>query len=316
MNKHFIWPIHSIRSSIFSLKNIVSESKLEEDLINLYPTGYPVLTSSGRSAIGLILSFFNLNRKNSIGLFPYASHCVIDSVSRICNPILGNVALNEEYRIVYHQWGFVQEFNLNEFCIEDCVDTLCEPGTDLFPGGSSFEIWSLSKIFGISGGGIIWCKNFESSKEIKKIRDNSNYNSEIQSLLKIFSVFSPPLLTYWEGPEASHGKLSFFNLGEINSSIQNIDFYLDDKKRKLGILKKYSYNLSGLIDGRYPSIFPSDIIPSERKFLKWNLSARLRNFSYRVGEEFISKIIFPVPLHFQISNILLERILMELNHSL
>ena len=32
--------------------------------------------------------------------------------------------------------------------IDDCVDTLCEIGTKLFPTSQDFEIWSFPKILG------------------------------------------------------------------------------------------------------------------------------------------------------------------------
>ena len=42
--------------------------------------------------------------------------------------------------------------------IDDCVDSLCEIGTELFPTSNDFEIWSLPKILGTTSGAVLWCK--------------------------------------------------------------------------------------------------------------------------------------------------------------
>ncbi len=152
--KYFIWPETRFVGGLHTLLSLPSVESIEMRLRDFFPTGFPVLCSSGRAALTMALEHSNQNRSDLVGLFPFASHCVIDAVARICTPLFGPTSVNANLRVVYHQWGYVQEYNLPKNTIEDCVDTLCVKGTELFPGGGSFEIWSLPKILGISSGGM------------------------------------------------------------------------------------------------------------------------------------------------------------------
>ena len=90
----------------------------------------------------------NLCRTDIVGIFPYASHCVLDTISRIATPNKLS-ALNRE-NVVYHQWGYVYNNPSISPNIEDAVDSLLTYGRHLFPTGGNFEIWSLPKIFSTS----------------------------------------------------------------------------------------------------------------------------------------------------------------------
>ena len=56
-------------------------------------------------------------------LFPYASHCVINTVSRLTTPV--TYEANATKQICYHQWG-ITSFNEKKPIIEDSVDSLYE----------------------------------------------------------------------------------------------------------------------------------------------------------------------------------------------
>lgn len=93
------------------------------------------------AALALVIALLEseVSRGDLVGVFPYASHCVLDAVSRVATPLSGPTAVAVALRVVYHQWGFVQETDLSKNTIEDCVDTLCVPGAAIFPGGGDLK---------------------------------------------------------------------------------------------------------------------------------------------------------------------------------
>lgn len=299
MNKKksfFLWPKPKLYKSFFYGLNFTSTEKIEEKLFEMFPSGYPVLCSSGRSAIYLILQNLNLQRKNCIGVFPFASHCVINTISRITTPIFGSESLLMNYKIKYHQWGYVQESDFNENTIEDCVDTLCKKGTKLFPGGGSYEIWSLPKIFGITSGSILWCKNKIDSEKIKNLRDNKKHGFS-QWLLRVFSYFQPALYDYWDAREYKTGRTSIFQNGEIMFIINNWDLYVTDRLNKINILWKYSLDYLEKPTNRLPSVIPIHSNLNDNEIVSIGLSAANRYFEKidkNKNRSFIKTIPFPI----------------------
>lgn len=201
MTTYFLWPKAKMHKVFASLYRSVSVSTIEVLLKDMFPSGFPVLCSSGRASLALSLRYSQVERNRLVGVFPYASHCVLDAVSRIGTPS----PVDNPYifiSIFYHQWGFVQEKNLLKNTIEDCVDTLCVPGVALFPGGGNFEIWSLPKILGTSSGGVLWCRDESTAEEIKILRDNQG-GGIIPWVLRLAGIKSTRIHLYWQGAEPS-----------------------------------------------------------------------------------------------------------------
>ncbi|MFA4795182.1 putative PLP-dependent aminotransferase [Leptospira kirschneri] len=307
----FLWPdynpIQSLSRIIYSKKI----SSIEDTLETLFPSGYPVLCSSGRAAIGLALEFLDLKRNDFLGVFPFASHCVLDAVSRYTTPLTGRSSKNTKNRIVYHQWGYVQEYNLPPNTIEDCVDTLCIPGAKLFPAGGMFEIWSLPKILGTSSGGVLWCREEKVASQIKAIRDGRKYSGAIQWYLKLFSYKFPSLLSYWTGVEASNGKLSFLQTGEIHNSLNNWQKFIDDKLKKFKLTKSLTPNWLHVAENRLPSVIPIEISFDQEKLKEWGITTGFRNFVRNVKEQKFVKV-FPLPIHIDVPYNLLKKIVDDL----
>ncbi|OOV47019.1 hypothetical protein B1J93_02220 [Leptospira kirschneri serovar Pomona] len=310
----FLWPdynpIQSLSRIIYSKKI----SSIEDTLETLFPSGYPVLCSSGRAAIGLALEFLDLKRNDFLGVFPFASHCVLDAVSRYTTPLTGRSSKNTKNRIVYHQWGYVQEYNLPPNTIEDCVDTLCIPGAKLFPAGGMFEIWSLPKILGTSSGGVLWCREEKVASQIKAIRDGRKYSGAIQWYLKLFSYKFPSLLSYWTGVEASNGKLSFLQTGEIYNSLNNWQKFIDDKLNRVEIASRLLPSWLKQTPHRIPSNIPIQHTISSEKFAKWGLSSGMRTFEKCIKKKSELIQVFPLPLHFQISLKQFKKMVFELEN--
>ncbi|EKR74323.1 putative PLP-dependent aminotransferase [Leptospira noguchii] len=308
----FLWPdynpIHSLSRVIYSKKISSIESMLE----TFFPSGYPVLCSSGRAAIGLALEFLDLKRNDFLGVFPFASHCVLDVVSRYTTPLTGISSKNTKNRIVYHQWGYVQEYNLPPNTIEDCVDTLCVPGAKLFPAGGMFEIWSLPKILGTSSGGVLWCRDEKVANQMRVIRDSRKYSGTIQWYLKLFSYKFPSLLSYWTGVEAVCGKFGFLQMGELYYALNNWQKFLDDKLNRIEIALELLPSWLKQTSKRVPSNIPVELVISSEKFSEWKLSSGMRTFEKCIKEKSELIQVFPLPLHFQIPLKQFRKIVSEL----
>jgi len=298
---YFIWPESRFIGGMQTLFSMPTIGSIENKLKVYFPSGFPVLSSSGRAAITLALEYSNKKRSDFIGLFPYASHCVVDAVARISTPLFGAASINAEQRIVYHQWGYVQERNLPKNTIEDCVDTLCIKGTELFPGGGSFEIWSLPKIFGISSGGVLWCKDEKAAMEIRKIRDKKN-RVFFQWILRLISKKIPLMYNYWQGAEPLNASLSCWQTGEIMKAIENWDCVVEDRVQKLDLIWPYAFNELQKPRNRLPSVIPLDFPINENEILKVGLTSGFRMFEYINDNSFRKLVkVIPFPIHQDVS---------------
>ena len=103
----------------------------------MFPSGYPVICSSGRVALYIALKELKFDRSKKINLYPYTDHCVISATGRISNPSAYNK--NNKMDVVYHQWGITYSCN-HKPLVEDSVDSLYEKNTSLFANGSNFEV--------------------------------------------------------------------------------------------------------------------------------------------------------------------------------
>ena len=276
----------------------VSSEKIENLLQKMFPSGYPVLCSSGRAAITFALEQSNASRRDLVGLFPYASHCVIDAVSRISTPLSGPTAINADLRIVYHQWGYVQEYNLPLNTIEDSVDTLCVKGTELFPGGGSFEIWSLPKILGTTSGGVLWCKDEKSARSIKSLRDNRK-GGLFQWILRLMSKKNHRIYNYWQGAEVAALNVSRLQTGELYSAVKEWDKIVNDRIKKIDIVWHLAPNWLRKPIMRLPTVVPVIYDIHENLLLEKGLSAGFRMIEQLKGDDGNRKLVkvIPLPVH-------------------
>ena len=304
---YFIWPESRFVGGLHALLSMPSIEAIEAKLRNYFPSGFPVLCSSGRASLTLALEYSNKKRSDLVGLFPYASHCVIDAVARICTPLFGPTSINANLRIVYHQWGYVQEYNLPINTIEDCVDTLCVKGAELFPGGGSFEIWSLPKILGISSGAILWCKDEQAAKKLRKIRDKRK-SGFFQWILRLMSKKIPFIYNYWQGAEPLNPRLSRWQTGEIMKAIENWDYIVKDRINKLNLIWPFALNLLEKPTQRLPTVIPIECFLSEVEILEMGISSgsRMIEIISKNGDRSIIKTI-PLPIYYDIDTDFLKR---------
>lgn len=309
---YFLWPESNVSQALSSTYRLVPVSAIESLLRDMFPTGHPVLCSSGRAALALALVQSGVGRSDLVGVFPYASHCVLDTVSRIATPLSGPTATRATLRVVYHQWGFVQETNLPSNAIEDCVDTLCLPGTTLFPRGGNFEIWSLPKILGTSSGGVLWCRDQETADTIRDIRDQRG-GGLLPWIIRLLGKVYPRAHLYWQGAESDMGCMSRLQTGEVLQAIGNWDAIVTDRVAKLEMV--WPYAVSWLVKplGRLPPVVPVECLFTEQEVSGMGITSGCRMFE-RIntdGGRCLVKVL-PIPIHQDVSTPWLSRALNNL----
>jgi putative PLP-dependent aminotransferase (TIGR04422 family) len=139
--------------------------------------------------------------------------------------------------------------------VEDCVDSLLIPGGKLFPGGGAFEIWSLPKILGTTGGGILWCRTDEVAITLRQIRDNYN-SANILWILRQLGRRSKLIHNFWQGAEASLGRPSRLQTGEILTALNGWALLENDRREKLDLIKFLVPKWLTIASDRLPCVIP------------------------------------------------------------
>lgn len=304
---YFLWPKGNIPTALVSMSALTSVSVIEEQFRSMFPTGYPVLCSSGRAALIFALIFSEVSRNDLVGVFPYASHCVLDAISRIATPLSGTDATTASLRVVYHQWGYVQETNLSPNTIEDCADTLCVPATELFPGGGRFEIWSLPKILGTTSGGVLWCRYEETAIKLRDFR-NKRGGGTFQWLLRLLAGSYPRLYHYWQGAEGASGEVSRLQTGEIIKAIRKWEDFVFDRQKKLEMVLPFAVKWLPSQSNRLPTVVPIDLKLSDSIIREWGISSGFRMIE-RLDCDGTRKLVkvLPVPIHQDVPEPWLEK---------
>ena len=296
---HFLWP--KIQFKLQSIFGSCQSEKIEKRFHQMFPSGHPVLCSSGRVALYIAINEYNLSREDNVKLFPFASHCVISSIARVTNPI--PYKINDKIDIIYHQWGITYEVDYVPL-IEDSVDSLYEINTPLFSQGSNFEIWSLPKILGTTSGGILWCKN---KSDAIKIREKMNHKKGVifSWALRLLSYGYPIFYNLWEGTEKGYKGVSRIQRNEIYFKMNSWSFLIENRKEKLKYFLKYSILKDKEFDGRLPCCIPIKSRINEEQFNSLGLSTGLRNFFH--NSTFLE--VLPLPIHQDVELSFLRKII-------
>jgi putative PLP-dependent aminotransferase (TIGR04422 family) len=307
LQKHFLWPKSSGIGALSQAWRLTSVEHIEDKLSSKFGGGVPVLLSSGRVALYIALLVNKVTRKDLIGTFPFASHCVLDAISRLATPLCINNISEAALRVVYHQWGYVQENHLPSNTIEDCVDTLCTEGTKIFPSGGAFEIWSLPKILGTSSGGILWCKDEVTANQVKQIRD-SRESGLFLWLMRIYG--GEKFNCYWQGAECTYGSVTQFQTGEMLLKLDRWDEIVEKRLINLEIIWPKAISKLVKPTNRLPSVVPILSNCPEPLLSANGLSSGFRMFE-QINEDGkkILKRVLPIPIHQDVSPLWLEKIL-------
>ena len=307
-NQHFLWPKTKIRLKNFFGFNSVK--KLEKRLGKMFPSAFPVVCSSGRVALFIALKESKLDRKKTLKVFPFASHCVINIVGQITSPNYNNNFIDDS-ELIYHQWGYSHKTNMNKL-IEDSVDSLYVPGSNLLSQGGHFEIWSLNKILGSSSGGVLWCKNKDDAERIRK---KIKYTPFVffQWILRIFSLKFLKLYKYWNTAENGYLGISIFQSNEIWNMLNKWDIIIEDRLKKISRLKEYSIIDDLNLNKRLPCVInikPETLSSSDYK----NQVIGIRHFDKNRNSNSTELIkVVPVPIHQDVAIDEINQLISNLN---
>ena len=308
------WPQTNFwRAARYSL-NFPGTNRIEVLLQDMFPSGHPVLLSSGRSALAMALLSIGLRRHDKVNTFPYASHCVLDAISRVSTPT--DRRRNVNLTVLLHQWGYLHHTDSSSLILEDAVDSLVPKGSQLFQCGGMFELWSLPKILGTTSGAILWCNTFESAERIRQIRRSKSHSTILWSL-RLLGYYSRFLYSCWSGAETTQGRPSPFQNGEIIAALKHWDDIVNDRRQKLNAVWPLAPRWLAKPMERLPCVVPVELICNRRgnaKSASLGLTSGLRHFS-RTGSLQAEDMapVLPIPIHQGIQLSELLRITSELS---
>lgn len=227
-----LWPGASRRSVLRSMLRRCSRTEVENLFQQSWPSGTPILLSSGRAALALALRTCGLSRPDVVRLFPYASHCVIESVGRVATPC-APAYHDWDASIHYHQWGY--ERRAVDVDIEDSVDSLYAPGAPLFASNGRFEVWSISKILGSSGGGVLWCQDPDDAARGKQILHSIDGQEGVRWALRAAGLFtrSKAIEGLWAAKESLGGRPTQFLASEVAHEFPKWERLVSDRRARL-----------------------------------------------------------------------------------
>jgi putative PLP-dependent aminotransferase (TIGR04422 family) len=307
---HFLWPRPKRVRALIHAASFTDISEIEQRFSAMFSGGTPVLFSSGRAALVHALLIGGYGRGDKVGVFPFASHCVLDAVSRVATP--AEIGTGTQLNVIFQQWGFIQHHDLTLIDIEDCVDSLLVPGGRLFPGGGGFELWSLPKIVGTTGGAVLWCRSDETALALRQLRDKRQ-GANLLWILRLLGTDSALLHAFWEGAEASYGRPSRLQLGEILVAIQTWKEIVEDRQKKLDLVWPMAPSWLQRPEDRLPCVVPVELSKGADG---GQLSQKL---GLSVGQRMIEKLnvsgnrdlvrVLPIPIHQDISLTRIDQIM-------
>jgi putative PLP-dependent aminotransferase (TIGR04422 family) len=197
-----------------SMPRFASYQNVENFLQSNFTGGYPVLVSSGRSAMSLVIKLFW--QQPTISLFKFASQCVVNAC--LINKVIPTTHLDSKEDVVYNQWGYAASNVNSEIFIEDSCDYFKPLGSEVRKLNSRFEIWSIAKILGTRVGGVIWCKYENDARKLRLERSNLN-SLNPKTILKASLPIFPYFYRYWEFLELKNPTLNKLQIGAIYKSM-------------------------------------------------------------------------------------------------
>lgn len=298
----FLWPQPNPARALIRAARYASLAQVETRLSDLFSGGVPVLFSSGRAALLHALLISGLGRGDRVGVFPFASHCVLDAVARIATPTA--VGSDARLNVVFQQWGYIQHHDLSPLDVEDCVDSLLLPGGKLFPGGGAFEIWSLPKILGTTGGGVLWCRSAETADLLRRRRDERAGASLLWGL-RLLGMYSTLLHACWQGAEPSLGRPTRLLTGELLAALGAWHEVVADRRQKLKLVQPLAPSWLPVPENRLPCVVPvvlSENCDGEALARQAGISSgqRMIECASIAGHGGLARVL-PIPIHQDVS---------------
>lgn len=112
------------------------------------------LFPSGRQALTQVLRAMGLSRADRVAVPEWSSHCVLSAIGAVATPVPMREAKEPAAVLIYDQWGWPRSrWPRSRWptarIIHDCVDS-----ADLSYSDADAQVWSLSKVLGLQGGGL------------------------------------------------------------------------------------------------------------------------------------------------------------------
>jgi putative PLP-dependent aminotransferase (TIGR04422 family) len=214
--------------------------EIEELLSQKFLGGFPVILSSGRGAIKLIVQEFWAEK--DISVFQYASQCVVEAIQAA--GVTPFSSTNFTSQIVYNQWGQLDLACETAPFMEDSCDTFLPEGSSVLRLGAQFEIWSLPKILESRFGAVVWCRDSEDAINLRRIRDLPKGGNFRKQILRNFRKISKWNYKKWEASEFKTVKLSKYEYASILQDVSkwSESYYArQELKRKAYIFLCESY---------------------------------------------------------------------------
>jgi putative PLP-dependent aminotransferase (TIGR04422 family) len=203
----------------------------------------------------------------------------------------------------------VQERNPDGLVVEDAVDSMLLPGGSLFPANGRYEIWSLTKILGTAGGGVLWCRDADTGRRMRQLRDQRKSLRSLRWLLRFLSERMPALGQLWSEAESLAGTIPPWALGHISAAIDHWDEFAEARKQRLDVLADLRPGWLPAQTERLPVAVPVSPSESEGKLLS--------NLGFVQGFRHFERIdadgrrenvrVFPIPVHHKVPISVLER---------
>ncbi len=291
------WPNKQKRIKIRFNKTKIED--VEDAIEKKFNGTLPLYFSSGRAAIVSCLKSFNLKRESLVGFSPYSNACIFRTLGDISTPVAMNQNVEFDSCLIHNQWGYIQNFETNcKNIIEDSIDSLILNKNTLFQNNGKYEFISLSKLFGIPFGAIVFCKNKELFDKLKLIRDQNNQFTNKQILLKFLSNYSKIADGYWQLAETYNAYPGNILNDLIIKNIKNYDQIVEDRYIKIEIMKKF-IDLK-INENRLPIILPIKINHDQKRKIKdlkkFLFLERHLNISFNLKNWTMEKF-FPLPIH-------------------
>jgi putative PLP-dependent aminotransferase (TIGR04422 family) len=189
--------------------------------------------------------------------------------------------------------------------IEDSVDSLYVPGAQLLTEGGRFEIWSLSKILGTIGGGVLWCRDPNDAEVVKKCVQTSRTHANLGWFLKAMTLNGKAKLAevWWSASEtATDGAPSRLLISETASRLQSWPQLVEQRTRRVKQVVDANVGLLEAPDlqSRIPCLLPVAAEEDQIAKLKLlGLPQSRRHFLDRGGRIMLA---YPLPIHQGISD--------------
>jgi putative PLP-dependent aminotransferase (TIGR04422 family) len=316
LSEYFLWPTATLAGSFNGMLFRASVDELEIALRERFSGAHPVVVSSGRAGLALILALNGIGRRDTVEVFPYASHCVLEAIARFTLPIESAPKAANSRCVVYHQWGYVQPRAIAPW-IEDAVDSLYLPNHGVLRLGGEFELWSLPKIFGVLSGGVVWCRSSQSADSLRLLRDQHS-GALRQFILRGLGSTFKAMHSYWAVMEAECGPMSSIGAGSALRALNRLDAIIADRRRKFELITPFAPDWLLASNERLPCAVPIEISDSVgRQLAALGFTTGFRHFQRILndGSEELVRV-FPVPIHQDVPVHLLEETIRVLGGSL